>query len=67
MAKLHLGFDLDMPSLDVGFCLDAPPLARLGGSTEAPRYASDCTAQSASASLDRCRSKKMANYSQCHS
>lgn len=68
MAKLHLGIDLDRPSLDVGLCLEVPPapLARLGCSTKAPCYMSDCTARPASASLDLCWSKKMANFSQCH-
>lgn len=71
VAKRHLGFELDILSLESGsrLLLRGPSSspARLGESTEALCYRPDYTAHSVSADLDLSRSKKMANYSQCHS
>lgn len=71
VAKMHLGFDLDVLSLELvsRLLLRGPSSspARLGESTEALCYKPDCTAHSVRANLDLSWSKKMANYSQCHS
>lgn len=71
VANLHLGFDPDVLSLELvsRLLLRGPSSspARLGESIEALCCRPNYTAHSMSANLELSQSKKMANYSQCHS
>lgn len=71
VAKLHLGFDLDVLSLESVSRLQprgpSSSPAGLGKSAEVLCCKHACTARTVRANLDPSWSKKMANYSQCHS